>query len=84
MKENYKTVTDNAMSLQDWNCPLGMVVVVVVDKVVVGHAMLLLDVDGGLDDFPEASGIRVTCFEMAGHHDGEGEIKVRRIVAALW
>lgn len=68
------------MPLEDGHGPLGVVIVVVGDKVVVGHALLLFDVDGGLDDLSETRRVCVACLEGFGYHVGSkrGLIKEER------
>lgn len=39
------------------------------DEVVVGHALLLFDHDGYLDDFPEACRVCIARLEMFRYHD---------------
>src|SRR4051794_12619873 len=68
----YKTVANDAVPLEDGNGALGMVVVVVINEIGIGHAIFLLDVYSGLDHLSEACRVRVTCLECSGHHVGEG------------
>ena len=56
------------MALKDGNGALSMVVVVILDKVVIRHAILLLNVYSRLHHLSEACGIRVTCLKCFGHH----------------
>jgi hypothetical protein len=64
----YKAVAEDAMALEDGNRSLCVVVVVVLDKIAVRHAILLLDVYSRLDDLPKASSVRVTCLKCLGYH----------------
>jgi len=56
------------MALQDGNCALCVVVVIVLDKVGIRHAIFLLDVYSRLDNLSEASRVRVTCLKCLGYH----------------
>ena len=42
------------MLFEHWSCHLGMLVVIMLDEVLVGHSWFLLHQDSGLDDFAEA------------------------------
>ncbi len=56
------------MALKDGNGPLSMIVVVVLDKVVIRHAMFLLDVYSRFHDLSKARGVGVACLKCFGYH----------------
>jgi hypothetical protein len=68
---DYKTVGDDAVPLEDRQSALGVVVVIVINEIGIRHALFLLDVDGGLDDFTETRRVRVSCLKRLGDHDGQ-------------
>jgi hypothetical protein len=59
----YETVAENFVFQQHWCGHLGMLLVVVFDKVGICHAILLFDEDGGLDYLSEPLRARVPSFE---------------------
>lgn len=69
-RKDYKAVADDAMALEYGNGSLGVFVVVVLDKVMVGHALLLGDVDSRLDDIAETGRVWIAGLERLGHHAG--------------
>jgi hypothetical protein len=67
-RENYETIADDTVPLKDRDRSLSMIVVVVCDKVLVRHAILLLDVYRRLHHFSKAGRVRITCLKCFGHH----------------
>lgn len=59
----YETVRDDVVLLEHWSGHLSMLVVVMLDEIFIAHARLLLDEDGGLDDFAEAGGVGIACLQ---------------------
>ena len=66
----HKTIANDTVPLQNGDGTLCMLGVVVLDKVLVGHVLLLLDVYGRLDHLAEARGVWVARLECFWHHDG--------------
>lgn len=61
----YKTIRDAIVLLQDRGRHLRMLMVVVLDEVCIRHSWLLLDQDGGFDNFAETDRTRIARLE---HH----------------
>jgi hypothetical protein len=69
-RKHYKAIRDYPMPLQYRHSALCMMMIVIFHEIRIGHAILLLDENGRLDDFAKTRGIGVTRFEVFGHHDG--------------
>jgi hypothetical protein len=70
------------MSLENWSGHLCMLVIVVLDEGLVGHARFLFDEYGGFDDLTKAGSIRIAGFQnhvCAVVMDKQDEVVVKKV-----